>query len=124
MAALYLLTPTLLARDLANLLELRVYKARYNEDLVQSLTIPEALPVLQRLVISLMVSPHHKYDLPTLAAMIECRWDISHQPVTISFPPQDYLHQSILHDDDGALVRSAMEAGKLSIVRGRASKMS
>ncbi len=78
-------TPTLLVRDLASLLELRVYEARYNEDLVQSLTVPEALPVLQRLVMSLMISPHHRYDLPALAAMIECRWNISHQPVTISF---------------------------------------
>ncbi|SJL07126.1 uncharacterized protein ARMOST_10469 [Armillaria ostoyae] len=113
MAALHVLTPTLLVRDLASLLELRVYEARYNEDLVQSLTVPEALPVLQRLVISLMISPHHRYDLPALAAMIECRWSISHQPVTISFSPRDYLYQSILHDGDGALVRRAMEAGKL-----------
>ncbi|KAK0222176.1 hypothetical protein IW262DRAFT_965030 [Armillaria fumosa] len=114
MAALHVLTPTLLVRDLASLVELRVYEARYNEDLVQSLTVSAALPVLQRLVISLMISPHHRYDLPALAAMIECRWNISHQPVTISFSPRDYLYQSILHDDDGALVRRAMEAGKLS----------
>lgn len=114
MAALHVLTPALLVRDLASLVELRVYEARYNEDLVQSLTVPAALPVLQQLVISLMISPHHRYDLPALAAMIECRWNISHQPVTISFSPRDYLYQSILHDEDGALVRRAMEAGKLS----------
>ncbi|KAK0487094.1 hypothetical protein IW261DRAFT_590087 [Armillaria novae-zelandiae] len=117
-AALHVLTPTLLVRDLASLVELRVYEARYNEHLVQSLTVPAALPVLQRLVISLMISPHHRYDLPALAAMIECRWNISHQPVTISFSPRDHLFQSILHDDDGALVRRAMEAGKLSFSWG------
>ncbi|KAK0201499.1 hypothetical protein DFS33DRAFT_1385803 [Desarmillaria ectypa] len=115
-AALYVLTPTLLVRDLASLLELRVYEARYNEGLIQSLASPEALPVLQRLVITLMVTPHHRYNLPALAAMIECRWDVNHQPVTISFSPQDYLYQSILHDDDGALVRCVMEAGKLCLV--------
>ncbi|KAK0185675.1 hypothetical protein F5146DRAFT_1144183 [Armillaria mellea] len=118
MAALHVLTPTLLVRDLASLVELRVYEARYNEDLVQSLTVPATLPVLQRLVMSLMISPHHRYDLPALAAMIECRWNISHQPVTISFSPRDHLYQSILHDDDGALVRRAMETGKLSFSQG------